>query len=146
MQRTVTSNPFRTKYFAWVDIGYYRDLKTATEAPFTVHLPPNFNQSNVAVSAITKQLSRRSDRVIFHQNIVWACGGFFLARHDVMLAWTTEFMQFVEYFLSRGLMNSDQQVIYAAVSNHHPKTHLQTYFRHNKSYNAWFYLGFICKE
>ena len=146
MHRAVSSNPYSTTYFAWLDIGLFRAENATTHAPFTIHLPPNFNQSRVGVSVLSTQCTKRTDRDIFLGNIVWICGAFHIARYDVMLAWSEQYMKFVTYFLSQGLMNLDQQVSYAAVSNHDPRTQIQPYHDDKSGYNPWFYLGYLCKE
>ena len=147
MYQTLMLNPFRTKHFAWLDIGLFRDLNEAETQFFQINPPPDFDENAIAYTDVWRAFRRNiSDDIIFKANLVWVCGCFFIGKIDVMFQWVIEYMQFTENFIRNGLMNSDQQVIFAMFSNYSPKSKIQTYFRHNSSYDEYFYLGYKCKE
>ena len=149
MLKSIQLNPFGTKYFAWLDIGLFREINTKDQDPFQIHLPPDFNQSKVAYAEVYNfnRYSQLSDEQIFLSNSVWVCGCFFLGRIDIMETWTKEYLRHVDYFLGQRLMNTDQQVIYAVHKNHRPVTVIQTYSEdsNDRRFNKWFYLGYLCK-
>ena len=144
MQNATKSNPFRTRYFAWLDIGLFRDIVTKSE-PLKLHLPPNFDHTRVAYSQVYDRNRNISEHSIFHENQVWVCGGYFIAENSVMQRWTAEYMRATERFLSSNLMNTDQQILYAMFSNRNSSNTIQTYKGTGK-YDPWFYLGYLCAE
>ena len=146
MLKTIQTNPFGTKYFAWLDIGLFRGLNPKRETPFHIHLPPDFNQSRVAYSLVYGFDENLSDVQIFYLNQVWVCGCFFIGREDIMQQWTKEYLDYVAYFIAQQLMNTDQQVVYAIHNNHQPQTYLQVYGTTEINVNKWFYLGYLCKS
>ena len=144
MQNATKSNPFRTRYFAWLDIGLFRDIETKSK-PVKLHLPPNFDRTRVAYTEVSSRDSKMSERAIFHGNQVWVCGAYFVAENSVMQRWTAEYMRATERFLSRKLMNTDQQILYAMFSNRNASNMIQTYKGTGK-YSKWFHLGYLCAE
>ena len=144
MQMAMERNNFKTKYFAWVDVGYFRDLGSNPKA-FPLYLPPQFDTGAVAYGEVYDRLASMTARQIFLQNHVWLCGGFFIGAKHVLETWVREYKFYVEYFLSKGLMNTDQQVIYSTLNCHLPVTKFQKY-RGDGHINLWFNLGFECKS
>ncbi|ELT89657.1 hypothetical protein CAPTEDRAFT_211318, partial [Capitella teleta] len=110
MYTTVMNNPFQTKYFAWLDIGLFRELQS--KEPFKMSLPPNFNPLKVAYTQVYQPFDRSATK-IFLENHVWVCGCFFIAEGNTMLAWVKEYMQAVEHFIHHNIMSTDQQIIYS---------------------------------
>ena len=144
VQNATKSNPFRTRYFAWVDIGLFRDIVTESK-PVKLHLPPNFDHSRIAYTEVHGRNTKMSRRSIFHRNKVWVAGGYFIAEKSVMQRWTAEYMRATERFLRRKLMNTDQQILYAMFCNRNASNIIQTYKGTGK-YSHWFYLGYLCIE
>ncbi|ESO02366.1 hypothetical protein HELRODRAFT_161626 [Helobdella robusta] len=152
LRETIITNPFKTKYIAWIDVGLFRNLaqdKNPIANPkklkmFGLKLPPDFNEENIGYT----EVHRRNDDLlpvdIVYINLVWVCGCFFLGRMDVMFRWTAEYMEGVEWLLRKRLMNTDQQIIYVLANSKLIKTQIQTY----KDFqgHSWFYLGYLCKE
>ena len=146
VEKTMQDNKYRTKYFAWLDIGFFRDIKRKTDI-FHLHLPPNFNESKIAYNRIG-YFHQYGVENIMKKNFVWVNGGFFIGRIDIMYTWVKEYMNWTNYFADRGLMNTDQQVIFSMYQKsfkHGPKTQLQTY-RSDGRYGDWFHLAYVCKE
>lgn len=150
MQVSIDANFFNTKYFAWLDIGLFREItsnKTLLQntPDFKLALPPVFEDTKVAYSDVFNGFKQIPSDTIFYGGFVWVSGSFFIAEKTVLRHWTSEYKQFVEYFISQKLMNSDQQVIFAAFSNYKPKTQIQTYHTDGR-FNPYFHLGYLCKE
>jgi hypothetical protein len=143
MLSSVTENPFHTRYFAWMDIGYFRTTPTG---PFKLALPPNFNESRLAITEVSRKSNAQSAKDLIHGNLVWVAGGFFLAQRDVMLQWIEDYQNAAQLLLAHDLMSTDQQVIYSMFVRDNfgfrAKTELQRYM-----YNGhWFHLGYECKR
>ena len=109
------SSTSRTAVALW----YCRDLltqsnKTADEKSFRLSLPAGLNNSSVAYSLVYSDEPKRwlSAKQIVTQNSVFACGGFFIGRVDVMWNWTTEYFTAVERMVSEKWISTDQQVLY----------------------------------
>ena len=140
-------NPFRTKYFAWTDIGLFRHLVSQPQMsvkPFRIYLPPKFDPSKVAYNEVAPMINV-TNKDIFYRNLYWVCGCFFIAERRIILQWTKEYKTFTEMFLMQGLANTDQRVIYAMQANENTRTRIQPYKPRNK-YNKWFELAYLCKE
>ena len=111
---SILTNPFKTKYFAWIDIGIFR--KEMDGEPFVLRLPNEFDENKVAFTQVD-QFKNITAEQIFMDNVVWVGGGVFVAKASVMLTLVEDYLLAVQHFLSRGLMNSDQQVIYAMMTD-----------------------------
>ena len=142
MQKSIIENPFRTKYFCWLDVGLFRALAKSPGPNFSLNLPTNFDDTKVAYAEVYKP-NNISLEQIFLTNLVWVCGCFFVAEQNVMLRWVEEYMMFVDYFLEQGFTNTDQQAIYAIFNRGNPQTNIQTY---RGGPNRWFHLGYLCKD
>ena len=149
IQKSTKENAFNTKYFAWIDVGFFRDATNKTHQPFKIHIPPHFVTTKVGYNAVFSPW-RRTLRDIMHNNEIWVGGGFFIAEVSVMGKWVEDYMYFAERFIEHKLINTDQQVIYAMSQ---PLIHkalgkrrvaVQSYI--GKDPSKWLYLGYLCKE
>ena len=144
MHKSVISNPFRTGYFCWLDVGYFRDIAEQENQPhFSLRLPPSFDINSVAYTKIYSPDKFKTAREIFYDNVLWVGGGFFIGEQTVMLNWAEEYMKYTDYFLKRGYVNTDQQVIYAMFNTQKPETKIQTYIC-DEGVKKWFCLGYTC--
>lgn len=93
MQWTIDDNPFRTRYFCWLDVGLFRDLSGRDEnsTRMSIHLPPGFRNDSVAYTEVFARDKRSSVSTIINNNQVWVCGCFFIAEASVMRRWTDEY-------------------------------------------------------
>lgn len=147
-------NLSQTEYYAWVDIGYFRDIVNDKKY-FTLTPPENHNKNLLAMNEVYHPNLNLTPEEIFKQNVVWVGGGMFIGTRRVQLAFEKLYKRAVLHFLERKLMNSDQQVIYAMYSMEgrrslKPKVELQLYsMKDDKNVgtrNPWFYLGFLCRH
>lgn len=150
VSRAIKENYFHTKYFAWLDVGLFRD-EVNNPRNFILQLPENFNASKIAVNLVYKVSMNTDISRIFLRKMDWVCGCLFLGERNLLLQYTEQYKKAVDYFLSRKLMNSDQQVLYAMYSMEgqkvfHPNISLQLYKSDNSGYNPWFYLGYIMRK
>ena len=146
MKHASNLNMFGTNYFAWVDIGYFRQMISTTNiTQFILVPPPQFDEGKVSYNAIGSRKANLSPETIFKSNKVWVGGGFFLTTRDLMMNWTALYQTNVEYFLRKGLMNTDQQVIYAMVNSGRSTIPIQTFEKDRRRKGSfWFYLGYQC--
>lgn len=145
----VRRNLYNTSYFAWLDIGYFRDLVKSTQF-FELKIPPNLDSSRLAVNLVFHQRMDTRPYSIFRSNIVWVGGGLFIGARDVVTEFEKIYEKAVLYFLDQKLMNSDQQVLYSLYSKEgrkalKPTIELQL-FHPTGGGNPWFYLGYLCRN
>ncbi|XP_061179076.1 uncharacterized protein LOC133187678 [Saccostrea echinata] len=144
---TVRKGIFRAPYYAWLDVGYFRDI-AKRKVFFELHTPEGFDPDRLAVNRIN-DLSMNVDPFnIFRNNDVWVGGGMFLGSGKVILEFEKLYHKAVLYFLEQKIMNSDQQVLYALYSKKgrealKPNLELQLYIPKGSG-NPWFYLGYLC--
>ena len=93
MQIAMRSNPFRTQYFCWMDIGLFRDLAGSGVSGFhfSLSIPPQLDVDAVAYTQISSRNPQLSVIDIISNDVVWVCGGFFVGRMDVLKLWTEEY-------------------------------------------------------
>ncbi|KAK6182308.1 hypothetical protein SNE40_010021 [Patella caerulea] len=146
VQRAIQVDYFSSHHvhYSWLDIGYFREIVSCAYN-FKLVLPDNFNKNRISFTQVNNAVPAISISDIFLKNQVWVGGGMILASKDVFENFIHHYMEAVEIFLEKSLMNSDQQVIYAIYSEvgrqfFNPNVELQLY----GSYNGWFYLGFLC--
>lgn len=145
IRRGVLANP----YYAWLDIGYFRDI-IDQKVDFQLDIPPGFDPGRVSVNRL-EDLSMNIDPfMIFRKNIVWIGGGIFIGKGEKLLQFEQLYRRAVLYFLRQNLMNSDQQVLYSLYSKKgrkalKPNVELQLYIPEGSG-NPWFYLGYLCKK
>jgi hypothetical protein len=145
VQNETLLNPFKTKYFAWVDIGVYRNMTSSKEIkPFHIYLPECFDSNKIAYNQVAKPRPV-NDKDIFFKNLNLVGSGIFLGEINTMKLWVQQYMNYTEMFLEKGLANTDQQVLYAMQNNHSPPVKLQGYVPRGAG-NIWFYLANVCKN
>ena len=112
--KVAESNPFSTKYLAWLDIGLYRDIYSFNQSisSFRIDPPPNFIDTKVAYCQVYEE-KPLTVKEIFLGNHDLVGGGFLFGRPNALVEMANRYQNAVEYFLSQGLMNTDQQVLYA---------------------------------
>ena len=146
---TVRKKVFDTPYYAWLDVGYFRDIVQRKEF-FKMEIPPGFDSKRLSFNHISNQPMTTKPFTIFRNNIVWVGGGMFLGRGEVILKLEQLYHSAVLYFLEKKLMNSDQQVLYSIYSNEgrkalNPKVEIQLFDPKGPG-NPWFYLGYLCRK
>ena len=148
MTMATKANYFRTRYFAWLDIGLFRSEASSDSLSFfSIWLPPDFNSSAVAYTEVMKRVTRYETRSIVYSNAVWVCGCFFIAEVNIMTRWSEQYMRATQLLIQNyDIMATDQQVLYILYNSGHPKVGIQTYHNTDNKYNSWFYLGYLCKE
>ena len=147
VSRAAINNYFNTKYLMWLDIGYFQKI-VKSKNYFRLELPPNFNDSRIAVNQVHNVSMSQEPSVILKQKLDWIGGGLFLGRLFLILKFAEIYKRAVDHFLSQKLMNSDQQVLYAMYSQSgqsdiRPGIELQIY---QNRQNPWFYLGYLMKK
>ena len=147
LSRAVKQNYFHTKYFAWLDIGFFRS-EVNNSRKFILQLPPDFDPSSIAVTRVANFEMGMEISKIFLEEKVWVGGGIFVGDHELMLKYTEQYKRAVDYFLSKQLMNTDQQVLYAMYSEQDRKelnTSVKIQLFESKKEN-WFYLGYSMRK
>lgn len=143
VERAATRNVFNTKYYMWLDIGYFRNRQT--QKLFYLAKPKGFVHSKIAMNLIKFRLSlTKHPEEIMKKNLVLVGGGLVFGEREYMIKFAAQFRRAVQHFLSKGLTNTDQQVIYAMFSklgreSVKPEVELQVYSSSHES--DWFYLG-----
>ena len=128
MNQSINENAFRTKYFAWVDIGYFSRSIDKMNSPFGIRLPYNFDERKVSFGEVYKPM-RRTLKQIIENNEIWVAGGFFLAKVNVMKKWVEDYIYYTQKFIELGLISTDQQVIYGLMQ---PSIQKNSKFRRRK--------------
>lgn len=146
---TIRKGVFANPYFAWVDIGYFRDV-VERKVDFTLDIPPGFDQGKISVNRVEGLSMNIDPFTIFRKNIVWVGGGIFLGKGEALLQFEQLYHRAVKYFLDQQLVNSDQQVLYSMYSKKgrealKPNIELQLYIPKGSG-NPWFYLGYLCRK
>ena len=148
VSKAANQNYFRSKYFLWLDIGYFRDIQL-NRTYFTLQTPQNFNISRIAMNRVNNVSLNISYSKIFMQNRVWVGGGLFFGTAEAVFKYEQQYNTAVNYFISKRLMNTDQQINYAMFSVPgrkaiKPNIEIQLYSS-NKS-GDWFYLGYMMRS
>ncbi|KAK7502521.1 hypothetical protein BaRGS_00006096, partial [Batillaria attramentaria] len=148
--KSIRENPFGTKYFAWLDIGYFRDA-LSRKRKFWIVVPPEMDDSKIAVNQVASPNFALQPEEIFKTNKYWVGGGMAVASGDTYLRYADDYHRALDYFLEAGLFNTDQQLIYSMFSDFGQKTlnvtsELQIYAWSTgpNTPECWFYLGFLC--
>ena len=146
IRQTILENPGKSKYIAWIDIGLYREY-SHEKFDFKLKLPKDFNDSHVSFSEVYHRNEKVTPKQIILGNHVWVGGATVLGTMDAMLLFSAMYMRFVEYFIQNSIMNTDQQVIYAAANlNSEFRNMIKVYRpKPGERANIWFYLGILCK-
>lgn len=147
-------NIFRTEFYAWLDVGYFRDA-TCDEDYFQVNPPSGIDKTRLSANKVHDVPTNVSLESIFKENRVWVGGGMLIGTKDVFLKFEKLYKRAVKFFIKRKLMNSDQQVIYGIYSTEGrkhlaPDVELQLYSPADSHVvitdNVWFHLGYMCHE
>ena len=172
LERAIRANYFGSKYFAWIDVGIFRELSLTGEAEggggggadnsggkrptphFGLLLPAHFDEQRVAFGQVFAPNFELTPEQIVAKNEVWLCGCFFAAERGVMLRFAAQYAAGVEEMLARGLSSTDQQVLYAMLSpvgrswHRAPTVEVQPFVRDpsHSSLNQWFFLAYLCKQ
>lgn len=146
---TIRKGVFANPYFAWLDIGYFRDV-VERNVDFTLDIPPGFDPGKISVNRVEGLSMNIDPFTIFRKNIVWVGGGIFLGKGEALLQFEQLYHRAVKYFLDQQLVNSDQQVLYSMYSKKgrealKPNIELQLYIPKGSG-NPWFYLGYLCRK
>ncbi|XP_071118238.1 protein HtrL-like [Haliotis cracherodii] len=158
IQKALDLNVFKTPAFAWLDIGYFRNLDKSGTTFFKLLPPQKFNTEKVGLTQAWPHDPNIDPSVVMRSNLVWVSGGLVLGINKTLQGFVQQYKWTVEALLKDGLANTDQQVIYAMFST--PMRH-----RYNKkqikihSYTCrqgqlglygpdsrYFCLGFLCKN
>ena len=153
MAKAIDANYFGTDYFAWIDIGYWRDEVSSNTPNFHIGLPPGFDESRISYGAVSEKQNVSSE-LIFLDKVDWLAGGFFIGHKKQMMLWVRNYMQYAEICIKkRNLMGEDQQVIYAMLNDESFKrdVDLQVYGPVARkpgqdADNQWFHLGYLCRK
>ncbi|ESN93309.1 hypothetical protein HELRODRAFT_181058 [Helobdella robusta] len=164
MNRSIVENPFKTNYFAWLDIGLFRDFavsddpyyfvklinETLFSQKFYLDVPDNFDRSKVAYTEVYDLSKNMKPCDIVNENMVWVCGCYFVGGGEVLLRWCGEYMRAVEEMIGQhDCVSTDQQVIYWLFSNRKNlkvSTSIQTYTNMSSNVDPWFYLGYLSRR
>lgn len=143
LSRAAAENYYRTNYFAWLDVGYFRDIENDNRS-FVLEKPSDFNSSKIGMNEVAS-FQDISPEKIFKGNIFWVGGGLVLGHRLLIQRYEMQYKRAFEYFLDKKLMNTDQQVVYSMFSKAgreaiKPEIELQV-FR-----GSWFHLGFLMRR
>ncbi|KAH9504074.1 hypothetical protein Btru_067678 [Bulinus truncatus] len=155
LQRSCIMDFFNTPYFAWVDIGLFRQLD-GTDYPLFKLIPPDkFNPERIGFSQAWPQDPAFPPEYVMKEQMVWVSGSMVLATKEYMLNFTRDYKEAVKELLDQGLSNSDQEVIYSMYSAKMRKPHytkIKPYLCHRGqlglfgSASRYFCLGYVCKN
>lgn len=150
VQHAIQNKYLPNKFYAWLDIGYFRDLVGGKQ--YFQLLPPNdLSESKVAFNQVYGKNEQLTPSQIFRGNIVWLGGGMFIGRANLLSQFEEQYRRAFNYFLDAKVMNTDQQVIYSLYSPEgrnalKPQIEIQAYIPHDIPCDPWFYLGFYCRH
>ncbi|KAJ8321727.1 hypothetical protein KUTeg_000198 [Tegillarca granosa] len=140
---------FNTEFYAWLDIGYFRDI-VSSKTYFRLDAPSDIDRTKLAMNRVYWRSFSKKPFNIMRQNVVWVGGGMFIGTKEIVLKFEKLYHKAVNYFLSKNLMNTDQQVIYSMYSDEgraalKPDVELQLYIPTGNG-NPWFYQGYLCRH
>lgn len=143
LRNSIKDNIFAAKYYTWIDIGYFRDRDSKKQ--FYLCTPHEFNASKIAMSLVRFDSSlKRNPYEIMRKPHVLVGGGVIFGRSDELTKMVSDFQRAVTHFLSKGLANTDQTVIYAMNTEIGKKliqNEVEIQFYKPEKQNDWFYLG-----
>lgn len=120
VSRAVRDSLFRTRYFAWLDVSYYKDIVHSSSHAFKICLPINFIEDRVAFNAPFTRKPYLVDDIFKHSR-AWVSSNLFIANRDTILAFCRDYHQALFRFLEEGLANTDQQVLFAMFSEEYTR-------------------------
>ncbi|XP_056006727.1 uncharacterized protein LOC125677994 [Ostrea edulis] len=151
LANAVNEYPFDTDFYCWLDVGYFRDT-VYSERKFWMEVPDDFNKSSIGVTQVYQSdLERTNASTIILGNLNWIGGGLFLGKPEVILKFHDQYKKAVMRYLSQGLMNVEQHIIYAMYTKSEREKYpidveVQLYIPGQKRVrngNPWFYLGYL---
>ena len=86
LQLSVIEDYFKTPYFAWLDIGLFRNLDGTDFSVFKMVPPDKFNPERIGFSQVWPQDPVRTPEMILKDKIVWVAGSMVLATQEVRAA------------------------------------------------------------
>ncbi|XP_033760030.1 LOW QUALITY PROTEIN: protein HtrL-like [Pecten maximus] len=143
-------NIYSSKYFAWVDIGYFREIENATNK-FWLEVPTEFDKTKIGATRIFNSRHSGSASSIIRLSMNWIGAGIFLGERNIFLTFTEQYKQSVMRFLNKGLISVEQYMLGAMYSKveriaYPPRVEIQAFQPINgrtKTTDPWFYLGFL---
>ncbi|XP_053391829.1 uncharacterized protein LOC128554588, partial [Mercenaria mercenaria] len=143
LKQAAEYNYFNTKYIMWLDVGYFWRLKA--KRPFFLRRPLKFNDSQIAMNKINTGRSIPSSPVdIIRKSHLQVGGGLVFGEIHKMIKFSSQYRRAVEYFLSKNLTNTDQQILYGMFTEEGqkaicPEVEIQTYGTADN--RDWHFLG-----
>lgn len=101
---TVRKQVFQNVYYAWLDIGYFRDV-VERNVQFELKIPPGFDSKRVSYNRISEFSKTVDPFTIFRNSLLWVDGGMFLGTGEVLLQFEQLYHRALLYFLDEKLMN-----------------------------------------
>ena len=95
VQRVIEENPFRTRYFAWIDFGFIKK----PEYNMTFCLPPHFQEDKIAFTEVIPRNEHLTPFVILRRNQNWLAAGYFVGHYKVLHKFVTGYLNNLRYFL-----------------------------------------------
>ncbi|KAK3089048.1 hypothetical protein FSP39_000396 [Pinctada imbricata] len=143
LKYVIEKRMYRTRYLAWIDIGYFREEQ---KEPFTL-LPPTLKSGHIAFTQVFSFYTNLTPRDIVYDNHVWIAGGFFIGEPQYLMLFIEDYRKSTMLMLSKKLMSTDQQVLYSmyvSAEEFRPRLPLQIFYHTCRC--DWFYAGELCKD
>lgn len=151
ISRAVKEDVYKTQYYMWLDIGYFKSRRS--HSMFTLRKPENFQENKVAVSAL--YLEPPTDtvpEVLFQDNLEYIDTGVVFGKTIVLANLNEQVKKTVDYFISKGIIGTDSQIVYSMNSKEtrmtiQPGVELQLYKPRyeNDHYNLGYQMLFESK-
>lgn len=143
----IESNYFESEVLAWLDVTYYREIIEQHAHAFRVSVPPSFMTDRVAFNAPYYRKSYTISKM-FAQGLVWVNSDIIIGNADKLKVFCADFRHEAVKYLTHGLVNTDEQVIYAMFSEYNdytPRVKIQDYHV-DSHFDRFHYLGFLLRE
>ncbi|XP_069103417.1 uncharacterized protein [Argopecten irradians] len=143
-------NIYSSKYFTWVDIGYFREIENNT-IKFWMEVPAEFDKTKIGATRIFGTRHSASVKTIVRISMNWIGAGIFLGERNVFLTFTKDYKESVLRFLKQGIHSVEQYMIGAMYTKveriaHPPRVEIQDFKPvrgKTMTTDPWFYLGFL---
>lgn len=116
LEMAVKKNYFKTPFFTWLDISYFRNLDRTNFKTFKLIPPATFNVDMVSMSQTYPHDPNIPAKDVILHNLVWVSGEMLLGMRESLANFTVLYKQTVERLLKDGLSSGDEQVIYLMYS------------------------------
>ncbi|XP_052104119.1 uncharacterized protein LOC127737454 [Mytilus californianus] len=150
MEQVIKEKLFKTKYIAWIDIGYFRRTKPGC---FKMEPPKDIRDDHILFSQVDFFKYHLTMTEIIYKSSLFIAGGFFIGRPDNLLLFIEDYKLAVESLLDMNVMNSDQQVLFILYSSKlpfNPRIPIQTFFNpislKKGRKDRWHFLGKLCQR